>query len=97
MQQGTNNSESLVLQRVNGTTASFKRKPRGLVTVLEQDTVTMDATDELVVYALGGDDSLSIDALFTQLGTLPWRRLSDGAHPQRTLIHLLNPSIVFLR
>ncbi len=68
--QGTNNAEDLQLQRVSSTSALFKRKPRGLSSVLEQDTITMDATDEFSVSALGGDDLITIDSLFTQLGSV---------------------------
>ena len=68
--QGTNNAEDLQLQRVSPTSALFKRKPRGLTSVLEQDTITMDATDEFLISALGGDDLITIDSLFTQLGSV---------------------------
>ncbi len=68
--QGTSNAEDLRLQRVNSTSALFKRKPRGLSSILEQDSITMDATDEFWVSALGGDDLITIDSLFTQLGSV---------------------------
>ena len=68
--QGTNNVEDLQLQRISATSAIFKRKPRGLSSVLEQDTITMDATDEFLISALGGDDLITIDSLFTQLGSV---------------------------
>ena len=68
--QGTSNAEDLRLQRVNATSAFFKRKPRGLSSLLEQDSITMDATDEFWVSALGGDDLITIDSLFTQLGSI---------------------------
>lgn len=67
---GTANAEDLQLQRVSGTSAVFKRKPRGLVSVLEQDTITMDATDEFFINALGGDDLIAIDQALTQLGSV---------------------------
>ncbi len=67
---GTANAEDLQLQRILATSAVFKRKPRGLVSVLEQDTITMDATDEFFINALGGDDLISIDAALTQLGSV---------------------------
>ncbi|MBL8812685.1 MAG: hypothetical protein JNM43_21145 [Planctomycetaceae bacterium] len=67
---GTANAEDLQLQRVSATSASFRRKPRGLTSVLEQDTITMDATDEFLISALGGDDLITIDSLFTQLGSV---------------------------
>ena len=67
---GTNNAEDLQLQRVNPTSALFKRKPRGLSSVLEQDTITMEASDEFLISALGGDDSIAIDLAFTQLGSV---------------------------
>ena len=66
----TNNSKALELQRVSATSSYFRRKPRGLVSVLELDTITMDASDEFHVSALGGDDLIAIDALFTQLGSI---------------------------
>jgi hypothetical protein len=68
--QGTKNSEDLRLQRVNPTSALFKRKTRGLSSVLEQDTITMDATDEFLICAIGGDDLITIGNLFTQLGSM---------------------------
>ena len=68
--QGTNTAEDLQLQRVSATSALFKRKPRGLVSVLEQDTITMDAADEFLISALDGDDLITIDSLFTQLGSV---------------------------
>ena len=55
---------------MNATSALFKRKPRGLVSILEQETITMDATDEFLVSAQGGDDLITIDSLFTQLGSV---------------------------
>jgi Ca2+-binding RTX toxin-like protein len=68
--QGTNNAEDLQLTRVNATSASFRRKPRGLVSVLELDTITMDAMDEFLISALSGDDLIAIDLTFSQLGSI---------------------------
>ncbi len=68
--QGTSNAEDLRLQRVSSTSALFKRKPRGISSVLEQDAITMDAADEFLISALGGDDLITIDSLFTQLGSV---------------------------
>ena len=68
--QGTTNAEDLQLQRISATSAVFKRKPRGLSSVLEQDTITMDATDEFLISALGGDDLIAIDLMFAQLGSV---------------------------
>ena len=68
--QGTNNAEDLNLQRASATSSSFRRKPRGLVSVLELDSITMDATDEFLISALGGDDLIAIDLAFTQLGSV---------------------------
>jgi hypothetical protein len=65
---GTSNAEDLRLLRSSATIAAFQRKPRGLSSILERDTITMDASDEFVLYALGGDDLIAIDSLFTQLG-----------------------------
>jgi RTX calcium-binding nonapeptide repeat (4 copies)/Beta-propeller repeat len=65
---GTNNSDSLRLQFLTATTANFVRKPRGLVSVLEQDSFVYDASDEVVINALDGDDLITIDAAFTILG-----------------------------
>ncbi len=67
---GTDNAEDLQLSRASATSASFRRKPRGLVSILELDTITMDATDEFLISALGGDDLITIDNLFTQLGSV---------------------------
>ena len=68
--EGTNSAEDLQLQRVSATSAVFKRKPRGLVSILEQETITMDATDEFFINALSGDDLIAIDPAFTQLGSV---------------------------
>ena len=68
--QGTNNAEDLNLQRASATSSSFRRKPRGRVSVLELDSITMDATDEFLISALGGDDLIAIDLAFTQLGSV---------------------------
>lgn len=65
---GTSNAEDLRLLRSSATSAAFQRKPRGLSSILERDTITMDASDEFVLYALGGDDLIAIDSLFTQPG-----------------------------
>ena len=67
---GTANAENLQLLQNSATSAVFKRKPRGLLSVLEQDTITMDATDEFFISALGGDDLIAIDPTFTQLGSI---------------------------
>ena len=68
--QGTGNAEDLVLLRASATSASFRRKPRGLTSVLELDSITMDASDEFLISALGGDDLIAIDLAFTQLGSV---------------------------
>ena len=68
--KGTNNAEDLRLQFVSATGALFMRKPRGLVSILEQDTIVMDAADEFLVSALDGDDLIAIDGAFTQLGSV---------------------------
>ena len=68
--QGTSNAEHHQLLRVSSTSATFRRKPRGLAFVLEQDAITMDATDQFLISALSGDDLITIDLLFTQLGSV---------------------------
>ncbi len=68
--QGTGNAEDLALLRASATSASFRRKPRGLTSVLELDTITMDASDEFLISTLGGDDLIAIDLAFTQLGSV---------------------------
>ncbi len=65
---GTNNADGLRLQFLSATTANFILKPRGLVSVLEQDSIVYDASDEVVVNATDGDDLITIDAAFTILG-----------------------------
>ena len=40
------------------------------MTVLELDSITMDASDEFLISALGGDDLIAIDLAFTQLGSI---------------------------
>ena len=67
---GTSDAEDLRLQRVSATSANFIRKPRGLSTVLEQDTITYDASDEVSIKALGGDDLIAVDLAFTLLGVV---------------------------
>lgn len=64
----TSNAEDLRLLRSSATIAAFQRKPRGLSSVLKRDTITMGASDEFVLYSLGGDDLIAIDSLFTQPG-----------------------------
>jgi Ca2+-binding RTX toxin-like protein len=68
--EGTNNSESLSLQFLTATTSRFVRKPRGLSTTLEADSITNDASDEVSVEALGGDDVITIDLAITMLGVV---------------------------
>ncbi len=68
--EGTNNAESLRLEFLTATTSRFVRKPRGLSTTLELDTITNDASDEVSVQALGGDDLITIDLAFTMLGVV---------------------------
>ncbi len=65
---GTSDAEDLRLLWNSVTSANFIRKPRGLSTVLEQDTITYDASDEVSIKALGGDDSIAVDLAFTFLG-----------------------------
>ncbi len=65
---GTDNADDLRLQFLSATTANFIRKPRGLQSVLEQDSVVYDASDEVVINALNGDDLITVDAAFTILG-----------------------------
>ncbi len=65
---GSDNADSLRLQFLSATTANFIRKPRGLQSVLEQDSIVYDATDEAVVNALDGDDLITIDTAFAILG-----------------------------
>lgn len=68
--KGTQNAESLALERVSATSARFRRKPPGLSTTLELDSLTLDAVDEILISALGGDDTVVVDSLFTQLGAV---------------------------
>ncbi len=68
--EGTNNAESLSLQFLTATTSRFVRKPRGLSTTLELDSITNDASDEVSVQALGGDDLITIDLAITMLGVV---------------------------
>jgi Ca2+-binding RTX toxin-like protein len=68
--EGTNNAESLRLEFVTATTSRFVRKPRGLSTTLELDSITNDASDEVSVQALGGDDLITIDLAITMLGVV---------------------------
>jgi Ca2+-binding RTX toxin-like protein len=68
--EGTNNAESLRLEFITATTSRFVRKPRGLSTTLELDTITNDASDEVSVQALGGDDLITIDLAITMLGVV---------------------------
>lgn len=68
--EGTNNAESLNLQFLSATTAQFVRKPRGLNSTLEKDTITNDAADEVSIQALGGDDLIAIDLAITMLGVV---------------------------
>ncbi len=67
---GTYNAESLSLRFLTATSAQFVRKPRGLSTTLELDAITNDASDEVSVQALGGDDLITIDLAITMLGVV---------------------------
>lgn len=67
---GTIASEAMALTRNSATTATYTRKPRGLVSLLELDTIVNDASDEFLLNALAGDDLIAIDAAFTLLGTV---------------------------
>ncbi len=67
---GTNNAEDLQLARLSATSATYRRKPRGLTSALEFDSITMDATDEFFIQALDGDDLISVDVALTQLGSI---------------------------
>lgn len=67
---GTNNAEDLQLTRLSATSATFRRKPRGLTSSLEFDSITMDATDEFFIQALDGDDLISVDLALTQIGSV---------------------------
>jgi RTX calcium-binding nonapeptide repeat (4 copies)/Beta-propeller repeat len=66
--EGTNSSDTLRLQHLSATTANFIRRPRGLVSVLEQDSIVYDASDEVMINALDGDDQITVDAAFAILG-----------------------------
>ena len=68
--EGTSNSESLQLKYLTATTAQFVRKPLGLTSILELDSIANDDSDEVLVFALGGDDLISIDLTFAMLGTV---------------------------
>jgi hypothetical protein len=65
------------------------RKPRGLTTTLELDSLTNDATDEVSVQGLAGDDLITIDLAIAMLGVVdggdgidsctapaPWTKIS---------------------
>ena len=67
---GSSNSDNLKLQFLTVTTANFVRKPRGLQSVLEQDSIVYDATDEVLINALDGDDLITVDAAFAILGLI---------------------------
>lgn len=67
---GTAGSDSLHLQQLTSTTANFNRRPRGLNAVLEQDSVVYEASDEVHISALDGDDLIFIDATFSLLGAV---------------------------
>lgn len=68
--EGTNNAEVLHLQFVNSTSASHIRRPRGLSVELERDTITLDSTDQFFIQALDGDDLITIDLGFANLGSV---------------------------
>ncbi len=67
---GTSAADEMRLTRNSATTATYIRRPRGLLSILEQDSVTTDATDEFSLNALGGDDLIAIDLTFTLLGSI---------------------------
>ncbi len=68
--EGTNNAEELRLQTINATSASFVRRPRGLGIELERDSIVKDASDQFLIQALDGDDLITIDLTFANLGSI---------------------------
>ncbi len=68
--EGTNNAEELRLQKVNATNASYVRRPRGLGVAFERDTIVNDANDQFLIQALDGDDLITIDLTFANLGSI---------------------------
>jgi hypothetical protein len=64
--------------RIRSTSALPFRKQRGLSSVFEQDTITMDTTDEFLISAPGDHDLITIDSLFTQLDSVDGGDGGDG-------------------
>ncbi len=58
---GTSSADSLRLQYLNPTSTRYTRKLRNQTTNLELDTITNDSSDFVRIYALGGDDLISVD------------------------------------
>ena len=68
--EGTNNAEVLNLQVVSATGSNFVRRPRGLGVELERDTIVRDASDQFLIQALDGDDLITIDLTFANIGSI---------------------------
>ena len=67
--RGTNSADSLSLQKTS-TGGVFRRRIRATGALQETDTITADGSVRPTISALGGDDLISIDLLFTQGGTV---------------------------
>jgi hypothetical protein len=65
--QGTNSVDHLQLQKT-ATGGVFRRRNSAGGAVLETDTITAGGTMKYTIQALGGDDVIEIDSLFTELG-----------------------------
>ena len=65
--RGTDSADHLELQK-RRTGGMFRRRNRTNGLLLETDTITSRGTIKFTLEALGGDDLISIDSLFTQLG-----------------------------
>ncbi len=67
--KGTDSADTLVLRKTS-TGNLFLRRNRATGALLETDTITSEGTMLFTILALGGDDLIAIDSLFTQGGTV---------------------------
>ncbi|MEQ1903425.1 MAG: hypothetical protein ABL888_04510 [Pirellulaceae bacterium] len=67
---GSAAADDLRLTRLNSTAASFVRKNRGATVALETDLFVYDSSDVFDINALAGNDLISIDLAFANLGSV---------------------------
>ena len=67
--KGSDSADNLSLQKTS-TGGVFRRRNRAAATLLETDQITSDGSMEVTIQALGGHDQITVDSLFTAVGTV---------------------------